>query len=329
MSADAPLYLNEGQVARVLTDDVIYQTVERTLRSLASGRVINGAKGNLSIDDEQGQRYMGAISGALIDEAVAGVKWFATCEGNAARGLPRVPATIILCDAITGQMRGVVEATSLTARRTAALAAVSVAHCKGAQARKVALIGFGAIGQEIPHYLAAKTDIAAIAVIGRDLEKTKVDCARIGRLLKVPIAAEPTLESAVRDADIVITAAGLKQDAPFLQGSWIKSGATVCALGSYQEIDATVVERAGQIFVDNWEVCQHRGNLAPLVRSGRITRANIAGDIAEVVAGRRPGRMSPDEIVLTVLIGVGALDIALAAQALQAARQQELGLALR
>src|SRR6185436_18520682 len=110
----------------------------------------------------------------------------------------------------------------------------------------------------------------------------------------------------------VITAAGLKQDAPFLQGSWIKPGATVCALGSYQEIDATVVERAGRIFVDNWEVCQHRGNLAPLVRGGRITRADIA-----------------DEIVLTVLIGVGALDIALAAQALQAARQQGLGLALQ
>lgn len=328
MSADVPLYLNEDQIARVLTADVIYQTVERTLRSLAAGQVINGAKGNLSIDDEQGRRYMGAISGALLDEAVAGVKWFATCEGNPARGLPRVPATIILCDAITGRMQGVIEATSLTARRTAALAAVSVMHCKGPRARKAAIIGFGAIGQAIPHYLVAKTDVAAIAVSGRNLEKTKADCVRIGRDLKVPIAAEP-MESAVRDADIVITAAGLKQDAPFLQGSWIKPGATVCALGSYQEIDATVVERAGRIFVDNWEVCQHRGNLAPLVRCGRITRADIAGEIAEAVAGRQPGRTSPDEIVLTVLIGVGALDIALAAQALQAARQQGLGLALR
>jgi ornithine cyclodeaminase/alanine dehydrogenase-like protein (mu-crystallin family) len=326
---DVPLYLGEELIARVLTPEAIYQTVERTLRSLATGRVINGAKGNLSIDDEQGRRYMGAISGALLDEAVAGVKWFATCEGNPGRGLPRVPATIILCDAITGQMQGVLEATSLTARRTAALAAVSVAHCQGTQARKAAIIGFGAIGQAMPHYLAAKTGVAAIAVSGRDFEKTKADCARIGRNLKVPIAAVPTLESAVRDADIVITAAGLKQDAPFLQGSWIKPGATVCALGSYQEIDATVVESAGRIFVDNWEVCQHRGNLAPLVRAGRITRADIAGEIAEAVAGTQAGRMSADEIVLTVLIGVGALDIALAAQALQAARQQGLGLPLQ
>jgi ornithine cyclodeaminase len=324
----APLYLGEELIARVLTPEAIYETVARTLQSLAAGRVVNGAKGNLSIDDEQGRRYMGAISGALLDEAVAGVKWFATCEGNPARGLPRVPATIILCDAITGQMQGIVEATSLTARRTAALAAVAVTHCKGAQARKAAIIGFGAIGQAIPQYLAAKTGVAAIAVSGRDLEKTRADCARIGRDLQVPIAAEP-MESAVRNADIVITAAGLKQDAPFLQGAWIKLGATVCALGSYQEIDATVIERAGRIFVDNWEVCQHRGNLAPLVRSGRITRGDIAGEIAEVASGTQPGRTSADEIVLTVLIGIGALDIALAAQALQAARQQGLGLQLR
>jgi ornithine cyclodeaminase/alanine dehydrogenase-like protein (mu-crystallin family) len=268
---DAPLYLNEDQVARVLSEEVIYQTVASTLRALAAGRVLNGAKGNLSIDDAQGRRYMGAISGALLDQAVAGVKWFATCEGNRARGLPRVPATILVNDSVTGILQGVVEAGALTARRTAALAAVSVANCQAAGSRKAAIVGFGAIGQALPHYLATRTGVGTIAVHGRNFEKTKADCARIGRGLAVPIAAEPALQVALRDADIIITASGLKEDAPFLQGSWLKPGATVCALGSYQEIDATVVQRAGRIIVDNWEVCQHRG------RGRRTAGPTVAG----------------------------------------------------
>jgi ornithine cyclodeaminase/alanine dehydrogenase-like protein (mu-crystallin family) len=329
MSSDAPLYLNADHVDRLLAPGVIYQIVEQALQSLAAGQVRNGAKGGLSIDDENGRRFMGAISGALLDRAVAGVKWFATCDENPKRGLPRVPATILLNDAVTGQLRGVIEATSLTALRTAALAAVSVRYCQAARIGKAAIIGFGAIGQALPCYLAANPNVAAICVSGRNFEKIKADCATVGRHLDMSITAEPVVEAAVREADIVITATGLKEDAPFLCGAWLKPGATICALGSYQEIDDAVIERAGRIFVDNWEAGQHRGNLAPFVRAKRIGRAEIAGDIADVVAGKQPGRVTSDEIVLITLIGIGALDIALAAHALEAARQAGLGLPLR
>jgi ornithine cyclodeaminase/alanine dehydrogenase-like protein (mu-crystallin family) len=327
--SNIPLYLNEDLIARVLPPDAIYRGVEQTLRALAAGRVINGAKGNLSIDDEQGRRYMGAVSGALLDQAVAGVKWFATCNDNPARGLPRVPATILVCDGITGQMRGILEARALTAWRTAALAAVAVNHCLTAPVGKAAIVGFGAIGQLLPYFLAAQTRAGSISVSGRNFEKTKADCETVARALQVPIVAEPTLEAAVQGADIVVTASGLDQDAPFLRGSWLKPGVTVCALGSYQEIDETVIARANRIFVDNWAVCQVRGNLAPFVRSRRLSGSDIAGEVADMVAGKLPARTSPDETILIVLIGLGALDIALAAQALEAARQQGIGLELR
>jgi ornithine cyclodeaminase len=326
---NVPLYLDEDLVARVLPPDAIFHGVEQTLRSMAAGRVINGAKGSLSIDDEQGRRYMGAVSGALLDQAVAGVKWFATCNDNPARGLPRVPATILVCDGITGQMRGILEARALTAWRTAALAAVAVSHCVSAPVGKAAIVGFGAIGRLLPYFLATQIRAASISVSGRNFERTKADCEAAARELGIPIVAQPTLEAAVQGADIVITASGLDQDAPFLRSAWLKAGATVCALGSYQEIDETVIASANRIFVDNWAVCQVRGNLAPFVRSQRISRSDIAGEVADMVAGKLPARTSPDQTVLIVLIGVGALDIALAAQALEAASRQGLGLPLR
>src|SRR6185295_4639167 len=97
----------------------------------------------------------------------------------------------------------------------------------------------------------------------------------------------------VRDADVVITATGLKQDAPVLSGDGIKAGATVCGLGSYQEIDPALVMKAGRIFVDSPEGCAQRGSLAPLFRSGRLRPDRVAGVVADLVAGRVAGRTSP------------------------------------
>ncbi|HVR55344.1 MAG TPA: ornithine cyclodeaminase family protein [Pseudolabrys sp.] len=324
-----PLYLNADEVRRILTPDLVFDVVEQTLQSLAVGRVVNGSKGSLSLDDSDGRRFMGAISGAVLDQTVMGVKWFATCDDNASRGLPRVPATILVCDSLTGSLQGIVEATSLTAMRTAALAAVSVKYCRAAQTGKAAIIGFGAIGKAVAHFLATTTNVTSIAVSGRNLGKTIADCAMVGQSLDIPVVAAASVQSAVQDADIIVTASGLTEDAPFLCGHWVKPGVTVCALSSYQEIDGVLVDRADRVFVDNWDACQHRGNLAPFVRAGRISRRDIVCEIADVAAGRQQGRVSPEEIVLIVLIGLGALDIALAAQALHVAWQRGLGQPLR
>lgn len=325
----APLYLSEELVNRALPPGTIYQVIAQTLKSLASGRVVNGSKGGLQIEDDRGRCFMGAISGGLLDQRVAGVKWFAACDENPGRGLPRVPATILVCDFATGQLQGVVEATSLTAWRTGAVAALSVDYCRVEKCGKAALVGFGAIGQVIAQYLSVAPAIAQISVSGREFDKTRANCEKLRQELGIEVHAERSPETAVRDADIVFAATGLTRDAPIVFGSWLKPGATVCAVGSYQEIDDAVVDRAGRIFVDNWEACQHRGNLAPMIAAGRLSRADLSGEIAEVVAGAKPGRGSADEIVLIVSIGLGALDIALAARALEVARQDGFGLPLR
>ena len=107
------------------------------------------------------------------------------------------------------------------------------------------------------------------------------------------------------DADLVITATGLDRDAPFVLGDWIKPGATVCGLGSYQELDETVITRARRIFVDHREGCAQRGNIAPLIKAGRLGQDRIDGEVAELVAGRLVGRASADETVVIALIGIG------------------------
>jgi len=136
------------------------------------------------------------------------------------------------------------------------------------------------------------------------------------------------LDQAVRNADLVVTATGLSADTPIIDADWLQRGATVCALGSFQEIDSRIILQADRIYIDNWEAGRQRGNLAPLVRSGALSRGRIAGEIADVVSGRIDGRTCSDQTVLVVLVGIGALDIALGAELLKQARLQGSGLPL-
>jgi alanine dehydrogenase len=314
-------YLSEPDVARLLPPRVILDVVVDTLKASAAGRVVEGAKTGFTLNDEHGVRFMGGAPAGLPDAGVAGIKWFATCADNTRRGLPRVPATIVLCDSTTGLLRGIVDATALTAWRTAALAIAAIRPCVSKPVGKAAVIGLGAIGQALVHYLATNFGVGRIAVVGRDLARTRRDAEALARALSTRIDAADRVADAVDGADIVITATGLKQDAPFLRADSISPGATVCGLGSYQEIDESVVTQARRIFLDSPKDCTQRGNLAPLFKSGRLPPGRISGTVAELVAGTVPiGRSCDDDVVLIALIGLGTLDIALAARAIERAR---------
>jgi len=113
-----------------------------------------------------------------------------------------------------------------------------------------------------------------------------------------------------------------------VEASWLESDVTVCGLGSYQEIDGRVALAADRIFVDNWEACRQRGNLAPIIQSGALAREAIDGEVPDLVAGKLPGRSPNDGTILIALVGIGALDIALGAELLRLARSRGVGRAL-
>jgi ornithine cyclodeaminase/alanine dehydrogenase-like protein (mu-crystallin family) len=313
-----PIYVSSEQASDLLGAASVLKIVERALIGHSCGRLVNGTKGGFTLGGEEGRRHMGAISGCDLDANMAGVKWFAACDDNTRRGLPRVPATIVLCDAKTGLLAGVIDATALTAIRTAALAVCALRRCVPHRFGKVAIVGFGPIGQAIARYLPGTFDVDEIVAVSRKGRAMIID--------GVPqLRVQDDLEDAVRDADLVVTATGLSKNTPLVDGAWLKSSATVCGLGSYQEIDSGVALAADRIYVDNWEACRHRGNLAPIIQSGALTLADVDGEVADLVAGKVPGRTATDGVIVIVLVGIGALDIALGAALLEQARLRNVG----
>jgi ornithine cyclodeaminase/alanine dehydrogenase-like protein (mu-crystallin family) len=317
--AQAPIYISGSEAERLLDQASVLRVIENALKELSDKRIVNGSKGGFSLNDQDGQRHMGAISGCDITAAVAGVKWFAACDGNSRRGLPRVPATILLCDAVTGLLTGVIDATSLTAIRTAALAVTAIRSCISRPLKKATIVGFGPIGQTIAQYMPRQIDVAEIVIAST--RAVADEFVRSTAAEGSPrFTVEGRLDQAVRHADLVVTATGLSADTPLVDADWLQHGATVCALGSYQEIDSRIISGADRIYIDNWEAGRQRGNLAPMIRSGALTREEIDGEVADVVAGKIVGRTSGDQAVLIVLVGIGALDIALGAELLKQAR---------
>jgi alanine dehydrogenase len=125
------------------------------------------------------------------------------------------------------------------------------------------------------------------------------------------IRASTDLERTVRGADVVVTVTPAR--GPIVEDDWITSGTHVAALGADkagdQELDPRIVQRA-RVFVDDIRQCRTDGEInVPLAR-GLVTEEGLAGEIGEVLAGRKPGRTSPEEVTLFDSTGIALQDSA-------------------
>jgi ornithine cyclodeaminase/alanine dehydrogenase-like protein (mu-crystallin family) len=316
----APRFINDAEVYAGLTPALLLGTVEEALAGLASGAVINGGKVAVTLDDHDGARTLLALVGVLARHD-AGVKWVGTFNRNAERGLPRAPATLLLTDSVTGALRAVSNVASITARRTAA-ALVVAAKCFDREPRRIAILGFGAIGKSLVPLVAAAFAPEAITIWGGRRERLVVNAEQVRFEYGIACTAARTPDEAVRNAGVVFTASGLTEDKPFLTRAMLSDDAVVCCAGSYQEIADDVALASGCLVADDWAACQKRGNLAAMVKRGVLTRDSIAMELPALVTRARAGNLPAARLPVVVTIGIGALDVAIA-EALVGARRAD------
>lgn len=312
-----PVTLSEADVLRALTPSLILSTVEEVLGEIGAGDALSVSPVTLALDDADGPRIFKAMPGAVPRLGAAGVKWVASVDRNAGRGLPRAPATVVVTDPVTGALRGIVAGTVLTAYRTAAMACVAAKHAAARPAR-AAILGLGAIGQAAALLLPSALPVSGIRAWSRDAARVAHASDALTAASGVPVAPAASVAEAVDGADLVVTASGLSGDAPFLRRDMLGGGAFVCALGSYQEVAEDVLLAADRLVVDDWAACAKRGSLAPAVRTGAIERDLVDGTLADLVAGRLAPRAPGTGLTVACLTGIGVLDVALAARLLEA-----------
>ena len=249
----------------------------------------------------------GWVTGELI-----GVKAVTFFPDNGAQDLPTIQAGFLLFDGKTGSLVGACEANSLTTRRTAAASAVAAKRLARRDARRLLVIGSGALAPMVVQAHAVVRDYDHIEVWGRDLAKAARVVAAVAAE-GIVASACADLEASVRRADVISCVTG-SQD-PLVKGALLKPGAHVDLIGAFnaemRESDDDVVRRA-TLFVDTVADASLAGDLAQPLASGVISAHDIAADLADLVAGRHRGRTADDEITVFKSAGFALEDLAAA-----------------
>ena len=87
--------------------------------------------------------------------------------------------------------------------------------------------------------------------------------------------------------------------------AWIKDGAFIARLGSYQEVELDVITGADQVIVDNWHYASPRiPEIVQLVQEGRFSFDDVSAEWPDIVAKKKPGRRSQSEVIVYIALGI-------------------------
>jgi ornithine cyclodeaminase/alanine dehydrogenase-like protein (mu-crystallin family) len=256
-----------------------------------------------------------------------GLKAICVFPGNAAVGKDAHQGGVMLFDGQTGELLAVINASAITAIRTAAVSGVATRWLANPDARNLAIIGAG---------VQARTHLLAMNCV-RSLEQVRITAGRIESAQKfvdemqsqVPMAlrAVPSAEEAVHGADIIVTATTARE--PVVRREWLSPGAHLNAVGTFspkaREIDTATMTDA-TLFVDRREsALNEAGDYLIAAAEGAIGPDAIRAELGEVLTGAHPGRSSTDEITLFKSLGLAVEDLAAAAYLYKKASEQKAG----
>lgn len=224
-------------------------------------------------------------------------------------GLPTIQAVYVLFDGANGRPLAMIDGTELTFWKTAADSALGARFLARDDARRLLMVGAGAVAPAlIRGHLAVRPGIEVVRIWNR----TPAKAAAIAEGLSgVDAAATSDLESEIQEADVICAATGASE--PLIRGAWLKPGCHVDLVGGFtpamRESDDEAVRRA-EIFVDSrWFTIAHAGDLSQPIAAGVITPDDVRGDLFDLGSGRVPGRTDAEAITLFKNGGGAHLDL--------------------
>lgn len=237
--------------------------------------------------------------------------------GNAAKGLTNHQSTIFLFDAETGKCRAIVGGNLLTALRTAAAAAVSVAHLARQDAEVLGIVGAGHQATFQLRAVAEQRNFKRIVAWNRSPEKL-ASLEKVAQELGLPFQSV-TLQELGAQSDVIVTI--VSSNAPILRDVHVKAGTHIACMGTdtkgKQEVEAALVARA-TVFTDEIAQAISIGECQHAVAAGTLKQTDI-NELGSVINGVHKGRTSAKEITLFDGTGVGLQDLAVASAAVDLA----------
>ncbi|MFN2578098.1 MAG: ornithine cyclodeaminase family protein [Pyrinomonadaceae bacterium] len=307
------LVINHAEVEELLPMNECVGVMERAFIALARGQMDQPLRTIFRPATVKGvMAMMPSYRGG--ETPLFGLKAICVFPGNAAIGKDAHQGAVTLFDGKTGELLAIVNASAITAIRTAAVSALATRILATESASKLAIIGAG---------VQARAHLGALACV-RKLEQVRVAAAHYDRAeefardmqASVQCRIEPvkTVEAVVRDANIIVTATTSRQ--PVLRREWIAPGAHINAIGTFspkaRELDTATVASCS-LFVDRRESAfNEAGDYLIAAGEGAVAPNTIRAELGELLIGKHPGRTSADEITIFKSLGLAMEDLAAA-----------------
>ena len=291
-------YFEEEKVRRLLRIDELIAAMRRVLGEFSAGKWKQPLRGVLA-------QHAGFFGVMPASGDSMGIKMVTFYPGNAGTELPTHMAVIALFDPKTGEPLALMDGRYITEMRTAAVSAVATDALAATDAKVLALLGAGVQAQAHLEVLPHVRRFEEIRVWNHHPEKAK-------RFAEQHRIKAMSLEAAVRDADVVVTATSARE--PVLKGEWLKPGAHVNAVGAsrpdWRELDDAAMRNV--VIVDSYEGA--RNEAGDVILSGVTPFA----ELGEIINGTK--RVEPGATTVFKSLGMAVEDVAAARLVYDAAR---------
>jgi alanine dehydrogenase len=305
------LILSRTDMMGLLTPAEYNACVEQAYRMHGEKRYYMDPKGHIVLDKYPGEWE--AMPSYIEEPEAAACKWVSIRERNRGKyDLPTVFSILIYTHPETGFPLAICDGSYHTVMRTGAAGAVSTKWMARQDSKRLAIVGAGHMAEGT---LATCNEVFKWEEV-RVWSRTQATLDHFMRTQQpkfpqLEIRPSTDLEQVVRGADVVVTVTPAR--GPIVMNEWIAPGTHIAAIGADkagdQELDPKILQGA-RIFVDDIRQCRTDGEINVPLRQDLIKESDIAGEIGEVITGKKPGRTSDAEVTLFDSTGIALQDSA-------------------
>lgn len=320
------LILHKSDVERLLTIDDCIELMAATLAGLQQGALHQPLR--MIVRPPEAKGLLGLMPAYRANEPAAyGLKAICVFPQNPSMGKDAHQGSMMLFSGDTGELLSLMNASPITAVRTAAVSAVATRLLAREDASELAIVGAGVQARSHLPALAAVRPIKRTRVVSRTREHADLLVSEMKGRFSFEIVAVDTAREALDGADIIVTVTNSHK--PVIERAWISPGSHINAIGTHsaagREIDGATMA-AARIFVDRREsALNEAGDFVLAMKEGLIGPDSIVAEIGELLIGTKRGRESEEEITLFKSLGLAVEDLASAEYLFRKAQEEGIG----
>lgn len=324
LSGDEVLTLGAGDMRQALADVEQALVLEYRGEAIVPEKIAMGF-GNSFLEEATKGRINampGYLGGAF---RMAGIKWIGSDPRNLGRGLPRASAVTVLNDPETKFPVCVMNGSEISAVRTGASSGVAAKYLAKKDAKTLVLVGAGYQNRkQLEALLITCPALEHFYVVDINEKNAEAFAQEMGEKLSISITPVTQLSQIEHTPDITVNATSAQ--VPVMDLSVAIPGNLHICVGGLDHPE--LYQKADKIFCDSWRQVRHRGScyLAIDALAGKVDDGRIySKEIGEIICGDKPGRQSREEFLYYKPVGMGILDIAIAARVYRKAVEDGIG----